>query len=157
MPKLVYAGESDRTAREHLADTHRAERGDAAATGGAVGWLAAFLGPGPQWSVDVHNAREREGISEKQLRSAKTKLNIESKRSGPNGYWYMALPQHEGQLPATPPPGPDGPCPWEWASDDLGRSEGTSGGPSPDALPDALTDTPPALSHQPRQSEGLME
>ncbi len=119
IPLLSYAGESERTAREHLADNYAADH-EPGGGDGAVGWLAAYLAAGPRWSVEVHNAREQAEISEKKLRSAKKRLNVESRRAANDGPWFMALPQHSERLPDTQA-SPDDPISDAWAS-------GTSGG-----------------------------
>jgi hypothetical protein len=98
VPFLIYVGESAKTAREHLADNYASNR-DAGGQDDATGWLAAFLGPGPRWSTDVHQAREAAGISENKLKGAKRRLNVESTRAGANGPWFMRLPQHAEQVP----------------------------------------------------------
>jgi hypothetical protein len=89
VPLLSYHGESDLTAREHLAENYAVDH----EPGGddAVGWLAAFLAAGPRWSVDVHNARENADISDKRLRSAKKRLNVTSQRASNDGPWFLAL------------------------------------------------------------------
>jgi hypothetical protein len=90
--------ESAKTAREHLADNYTSNR-DTGGQDETTGWLAAFLGPGPRWSTDVHQAREAAGISEKKLKLAKKRLNVESARAEADGPWFMRLPQHAGQVP----------------------------------------------------------
>jgi hypothetical protein len=98
VPFLTYVGESAKTAREHLADNYASNR-DTGGQDDATGWLAAFLGPCPRWSTDVHEAREAAGISEKKLKGAKRRLNVESARVGADGPWFMRLPQHAEQVP----------------------------------------------------------
>lgn len=99
VPRLRYAGESTLTARQQLAETYAAEHGDPHGSDDAIGWLAAYLGSGPRWSVEVHRAREVAGISENKLRSAKARLRVESRRSDSDGPWFMALPEHHDQTP----------------------------------------------------------
>jgi hypothetical protein len=62
VPLLTFFGESEPTAREHLADAYAVDHEPS--SDDAVGWLAAFLAEGPHWSVDVHDARETAVISE---------------------------------------------------------------------------------------------
>jgi AAA domain len=104
VPLLTYVGESAKTAREHLADNYASNR-DTGGQDDATGWLAALLGPGPRWSTDVHRAREAAGISEKKLKLAKRRLNVESARAEADGPWFMRLPQHAGQVPESAEPG----------------------------------------------------
>ena len=103
VPFLTYMGESAKTAREHLADNYASDR-DIGGHDDATAWLAVFLSAGPRWSADVHRAREAGGISEKKLKTAKKRLNVESARAGPDGPWFMRLPQHAGQVPESTDP-----------------------------------------------------
>jgi hypothetical protein len=98
VPLLTYTGESAKTAREQLAANYASIR-DTGGQDDAMAWLAAFLGPGPRWSTDVHQAREAAGISEKKLKLAKKRLNVESARADADGPWFMRLPQHAEQVP----------------------------------------------------------
>ena len=100
MPLLSYVGESEQTAREHLADSYAVDHEPG--SDDAVGWLAAFLAAGPRWSIDVHDARDEAGISEKKVRAAKKRLNVGSQRADADGPWFMALPQHKGREPSVP-------------------------------------------------------
>jgi hypothetical protein len=99
VPLLRHIGDSTLTARQQLAETYAAQNGDSRGSDDTMGWLAAHLGAGPRWSVDVHQAREQAGISENKLRSAKARLRVESRRSGSDGPWFMALPEHADQTP----------------------------------------------------------
>ena len=113
VPLLSYVGESEQTAREHLAEnyaTNHEPGGD-----DAVGWLVAFLAAGPRWSVDVHDAREAADISEKKLRAAKKRLNVGSHRADGDGPWFMVLPQHAGRQPQAQA-SPDVPVSDAWTS-----------------------------------------
>ena len=100
VPRLVYAGESDQTARQHLAETFAAQH-DTATKHDTVGWLAAYLGEGPQWVNDIMRVGEACGHSKDQLKRAKPRLHVESEHDGTTGAWFWRLPQHEER---TPPP-----------------------------------------------------
>jgi hypothetical protein len=117
VPRLRHVGESTLTARQQLAANHAAAHGTDAADD-AVAWLAAFLAPGPQWSIDVHAAREAAGITEKKLKSAKKRLNVASEREDSDGPWFMRLPQHGG-APEVPQKSPS---PDFWTSGTSGPS-----------------------------------
>lgn len=126
VPLLTYLGESEQTAREHLADSvaDRDEGGD------AVGWLNAFLADGPRWSREVHDAREAADISLNKLNVAKRKLGVRSARGASEGPWFMALPLHSGRQPGGQAPvqtPADGPVSLPQNSGSLGWSDGTSG------------------------------
>jgi len=117
VPRLDYAGDSDRTAREHLADAYAATH-DA---GDAVGWLATYLAPGPRWAADAHQACEEAGFSEKAVKTAKRKLNVQSHRDTATGPWFWRLPQDKG-APESRPQVPGGLSRDAWTSGTSGPS-----------------------------------
>jgi hypothetical protein len=119
VPLLVYAGESDMTAREQLAENYAADHD--AAKGDAVGWLATYLAAGPRWASDAHRAREDAGFSEKTIKTAKRKLGVESARDAANGPWFWRLPQHKGH-PEGRPQVPEDPSRDAWTSGTSGIS-----------------------------------
>ena len=102
VPELVYAGESDMTARQHLAENVAAAVTDSA---DAVPWLARFLATGPRWATDIFDAAKSAGLSEKKTRTAKLRLNVEASREVSNGPWFWHLPEHTGPPDSqmTPP------------------------------------------------------
>ena len=105
VPQLVYAGESEMTAREHLAE-NMAPVGEPGAE--AISWLATFLSTGPRWATDVFKAAEIAGLTEKKIRTAKPKLAVKASRANGNGPWFWHLPQHSG-LPSVSEVPPDDP------------------------------------------------
>jgi Bifunctional DNA primase/polymerase, N-terminal/AAA domain len=119
VPQLVYADESDMTAREQLAENYAADHD--AAKGDAIGWLATYLATGPRWASDAHRAREEAGFSEKTVKTAKRKLGVESERNTANGPWFWRLPQHKG-VPEGRPQVPEGPSRDPWTSGTSGPS-----------------------------------
>jgi hypothetical protein len=123
---LVYRGESTKTAGEHSADNYTADH-DTSGQHDALAWLAAFLGAGPRWSVDIHAARETAEISIKKLKTAKRNLNVESTRLEGAGAWFMRPPQHADRIPDGPAPETSTPDASEGTSEHLGSSEGDSG------------------------------
>lgn len=120
VPYLVYAGESDMTAREHLAENMVPADDDAP---NVIGWLSRFLAVGPRWATDVFDAAKAAGISEKKVRTAKRKLAVGADRSSGNGPWYWHLPEHNSGPPDAPTP----PSRSSGSSGCLGRSDGSSG------------------------------
>jgi hypothetical protein len=106
IPKLVYLGESEMSAREHIAEAYQAES-DTDGKKDAVGWLAAYLAGGPQWASDVQTAAELEDISKNKLYSAKKRMHVGSKRLDGNGSWFWHLPQHANSVPDVPDTRPD--------------------------------------------------
>jgi hypothetical protein len=120
VPLMEYQEFSGLRMREHVeAAAAQATASAHDDTGNAVAWLAAELGGGPRWSSDIRKAAERDDISERQLKTAKIKLNVKSTREGGTSPWFMRLPQHSGQLPGATST-PQGPI----LSD---RTSGTSG------------------------------
>ncbi len=99
VPRLIYAGESDQTAREHLAESFAADR-DTTDGADAVSWLATYLAVGPRWADDIYTAAEAAGHRSKdKLKRAKRRLHAESKRDGVAGAWFWRLLQHQGRKP----------------------------------------------------------
>jgi hypothetical protein len=79
VPLLVYAGDSERTAREHIADTYEADHGsDPQDRADAERWLQEYLAENPgAKSVDVKRAAKKDtGISERTLQRASKKLGV---------------------------------------------------------------------------------
>jgi hypothetical protein len=106
IPKLVYLGESEMSAREHIAEAYQAEY-DTDGKEDAVGWLAAYLAGGPQWASDVQTAAELQRISKNKLYAAKKRMHVESVRLNGNGSWFWHLPQHANRVPDGPDTRPD--------------------------------------------------
>lgn len=102
VPKLQYIGQSDKTIRQHVAETSIAKRVGDDETVSAQVWLAGFLRDGPQWSTTVVEAAKERGFSEDQVKRAKLKIRAMSKRVDGNGGWFMCLPEHENRQPETP-------------------------------------------------------
>ena len=100
VPLLSYAGESDLTAREHLADNYAADR-DPSGVDDPLVWLSTFLADGPRWAVDIYTEAEKAGYSKDKAKRAKRKLHAESAHDGDADAWFWRLPQHQG---STPPP-----------------------------------------------------
>jgi len=98
VPLLAYLGESDQTAREHIADNY-ADGHDTADKDDVIGWLAVFLATGPRWATEIYTAADTAGYSKGKLKRAKTKLNVSADRESFSGPWFWALPQHEGTAP----------------------------------------------------------
>lgn len=79
VPKLVYVSESDRTAREHIADTYEVDHGvDHQDRVDAEKWLAAYLKDNPGvLSAEAKKAAKKDAsISERTLQRARQKLGV---------------------------------------------------------------------------------
>lgn len=78
VPKLVYTGESNRTAREHILDAYENERIDREDRTAAEQWLKDYLmmNPGSK-SADVKAEAKKAGIADSALRRAREKLRVE--------------------------------------------------------------------------------
>lgn len=96
VPLLTYLGESDLTARDHIADAYAA-RDIGTDTTDVVAWLAAELAAGPRWATDVQTAAEVARHSDAKLRRAKRTLHVKSRRDGTTGPWFWSLPHHQGR------------------------------------------------------------
>ena len=118
--KLVYVGESDQTAREHLADSVSSE--SVSGSDDVLLWLNSQLDDGPQWKADIAEAAKKAGYSDKKLRGAKVRLHAEAHRSGGNGSWFWRLPKHTGV-----PDNPVSPVRASGASGECGGHLGASG------------------------------
>ena len=85
VPLLTYAGLSDRTARQHLADSFEEEHGeDRQAQDIAAGWLESYLaveGPNAD-GADVKTSAAKTKISERTLQRAARTLKVVYGRSG---------------------------------------------------------------------------
>lgn len=95
VPLLVYIGDSDHTAQEHVAQAYTAGHG-ASARDEAVAWLAGHLAQGPQWCADLFEAAREAGFSQDQAKRAKGKLKVASIRNGAAGAWFWRLPTQQG-------------------------------------------------------------
>lgn len=117
VPRLVYAGQADQTAREYLADVFAADHNPQKGEEGVI-WLQTFMAHGPRWATDIFNAGKTAQLSEKRIRAAKLKLNIEADRESPTGPWFWRTPGQTGAPDApqmTPSQG-------IWASGTSGES-----------------------------------
>ncbi|OBF92183.1 hypothetical protein A5791_14485 [Mycobacterium sp. 852002-51163_SCH5372311] len=79
VPLLVYAGESDRTARQHIADTYENAHGDDRQDrADASRWLSEYLAmEGPTvLSADVKREAAKAGFSERTLQRARQELRV---------------------------------------------------------------------------------
>lgn len=97
VPRMVYVGETDQTARQHLAETYAAEHD--AGKGSAAAWLGGYLSAGPRWVADINSGGEEAGYTVDQLKRAKPKLGVVSRNPGEPNAWYWALPQHRESAP----------------------------------------------------------
>ncbi len=94
-----YVGESEQTAREHLAESYAADH-DSDGAADALAWLATYLAGGPQWATKTCSPRQKHvGHSERKVRKAKLVLHAVATRAGATGPWFWRLPQHQGDAP----------------------------------------------------------
>ncbi|MDV3130013.1 AAA family ATPase [Mycobacterium sp. 21AC1] len=100
VPLVSYLGESDQTAREHLADAYATDREISGDPGDVLAWLAAELAAGPRWATELYTAGEEAGHSSDKLKRAKRKLRVESERDGVVDRWFWRLPHHQGSTPS---------------------------------------------------------
>ncbi|BBZ15870.1 AAA family ATPase [Mycolicibacterium gadium] len=98
VPLLSYVGESEQTAREHIAAVHAAGHDKGRGNDEVVAWLAEFLADGPRWANDVYDAAEVAGYSKDKAKRAKRPLNVKSDKDG-SGRWCWYLPKYQGRKP----------------------------------------------------------
>lgn len=90
VPRLVHAGQSDQTAREHFADAYAAGR-DTETAADVVAFLGTALAGGPRWADGLRTEGEVLGHTIDQLKRAKRKLHVQSVRDGTANAWYWRL------------------------------------------------------------------
>lgn len=98
VPRLVFAGESDKTIKEHLAAMMEDERTKGKVPTAAELWLREFLTKhGAQKATDVYLEGEMLGFSKDQLKRAKANINksstaqVRTFRLDSDGPWYWEL------------------------------------------------------------------
>jgi 5S rRNA maturation endonuclease (ribonuclease M5) len=95
VPLLTYFGDSDLTAREHIAQAYAASH-EPDGNADVLAWLAAELAAGPRWAADVQTAAEIAGYSTAKLKRAKRTLHVQSARETSTGPWFWKLAHHQG-------------------------------------------------------------
>ncbi len=114
VPKLVFVGESDKTAREHLmANYESAHSEESEDKTEAAAWLEDYLTVnGSVASTDAKTAARKVGISERSLKRASNSLGIQIEQKGfPRRTWW-SLPSGATSgytRSVTVPTGPTGP------------------------------------------------
>lgn len=109
VPLLKYAGESEHTAKEHVADAYAIEHRATASTA-ITDWLTTFLADGPRPATAIYTAGEVLGYSKDRLKRAKRDIPITTYREGgEGGAWFWRLPDSAPiptapLLPSTTPP-----------------------------------------------------
>jgi hypothetical protein len=99
--RLVELGES-----EHRGEALLVIRGDPeerSAVDEAVSFLEDLLSGAPVPAEDILAAARKNGISEKTLRRAKTRLGVQSNKADFGGHWQWSLPRHEDGQGVWPP------------------------------------------------------
>lgn len=93
VPQLVYAGESDRTAGQHIADAYEDDKGDVQDRNAAERWLTEYLQLNPgEKSAEVKREAKKAGISERTLARARNSLGVTISYTGtpPVSMWTLA-------------------------------------------------------------------
>ncbi|WP_236735301.1 AAA family ATPase [Mycolicibacterium elephantis] len=96
VPLLTYAGESERTAREHIADAYDTDHGtDSQDRADAERWLRDYLAQeGPRArSADAKREAAKAGISDKMLRRARNRLGVTISYEGMPATSVWSLPE----------------------------------------------------------------
>lgn len=118
VPNLVFVGESDKTAREHLEANFDAAHADGEGEdrNEAEAWLEDYLtANGSAPSTDVKTAARKAGISERSVKRAAQSIDVAYEQKGfPRRTWW-SLPSEasratsENTPPVSCPTGPTGP------------------------------------------------
>jgi hypothetical protein len=98
--RLVVDGPTDRDVRDLLGAQDRGERNE---EGRAEAFLKAALGNGPRATAEIEDeAKHGQQIAHRTLVRARKELRIAARKIGAE--WYIALPEHEGDLKDFKPP-----------------------------------------------------
>lgn len=97
VPRLVWIGDAEQSAREFYVETAAAESGDGADDRNEVDdWLREFLGQGSQKATEVYSAADANGFSKDQIKRAKRRVGAKAERPMNPGPWFWSLPAEQG-------------------------------------------------------------
>lgn len=100
VPVLSYVGDTEHTAREHVAEAYAAEH-TGSATDDVSAWLLNFLTGGRRRATAVYDAGEAVGYSKDKLKRAKKRLRVDTTRDGEADAWFWELPTPKHALPCS--------------------------------------------------------
>jgi hypothetical protein len=107
VPRLVWVGDAEQSARDLYADAAAAEHGDDSEDRNeADKWLRAFLAGGVQKATEVYSAADANGFSKDQVKRAKRRIGAVADRPENPGPWYWSLPAQEDRAGSTEHPDP---------------------------------------------------
>ncbi|MGY4101611.1 AAA family ATPase [Nocardia sp. R16R-3T] len=93
VPRLVWIGDAEQSARDYFADAAAAEMGDAANDRNEIQeWLTEFLSQGSVKATEVFQAADANGFSKDQVKRAKRAINAKAERPQNPGPWFWTLP-----------------------------------------------------------------
>ncbi|SDY26544.1 AAA domain-containing protein [Modestobacter sp. DSM 44400] len=93
VPRLVWIGDSDQSARDFFADAFAAEQGDGTEDRNDVDdWLRAFLATGSVKATEVYSAADANGYSKDQIKRSKKRIGAAADRPSNPGPWVWSLP-----------------------------------------------------------------
>ncbi|MBF6213823.1 AAA family ATPase [Nocardia puris] len=93
VPRLVWIGDAEHSARDFFADAAAAENGDGADDRNEIDeWLTEFLSHGSVKATDVFQAADANGFSKDQVKRAKRRINAKAERPQNPGPWFWSLP-----------------------------------------------------------------
>jgi hypothetical protein len=92
--RLHITGPAPRSVHDILDETASDER---KARGRAKSWLRQALKNGPRASADVDEEAGENGIAKRTLKRARAEMRIPARKLS-DGAWWVALPEHEGDL-----------------------------------------------------------
>lgn len=97
VPRLVWIGDAQQSARDFYADSAAAENGDGTEDRNEVDdWLRDFLGQGSQQANEIYRAADANGFSKDQIKRAKKRVGAKAERPMNPGPWFWSLPADIG-------------------------------------------------------------
>ncbi|MDP9459403.1 MAG: AAA family ATPase [Actinomycetota bacterium] len=108
VPRLVWIGDAEQSARDFFADSAAAEHGDGTEDRNDVDeWLRGYLATGSQKANEVYSAADANGFSKDQVKRSKKRIGAVADRPTNPGPWFWSLPGPKhgagGTQPSLPP------------------------------------------------------
>jgi hypothetical protein len=93
VPRLVWIGDAEQSAREFFSDAAASENGDGTDDRNEIDeWLTEYLSGGSVKATDVFSAADANGFSKDQVKRAKRRVQAKAERPQNPGPWFWSLP-----------------------------------------------------------------